>query len=230
MRKVYCIVCVLLALMFVASVKVFAQDEEVKVRNANEDPVPVENGFKKHNLFTGGNVTASFYTGGSLLGASPVLGYKLNDYFDAGVVINYVYNGSRDVYAYNDKLRQHVYGPGVFARAYPVSFLFAQAQLEQNFTNINYTSAGSARPSAKYSANATSLLLGGGLATGRSKGSTTFFYFSIMADVLKNRNSPYVDVSHDPNTGAERIKIVPVLRAGVSVGLFQKRYGVYEEY
>src|SRR5690606_8463857 len=112
---------------------------EIKVRNANEDPLPVEKGFKPHNLFTGGGITASFYTGGSILGASPVLGYKLNDYVDAGVVLNYVFQGSKDVYDYNDKLRQHVYGPGVFMRAYPVSFLFAQAQLEHNFTSINYT-------------------------------------------------------------------------------------------
>src|SRR5690606_2705630 len=118
------------------------------------------------------------------------------DYVDAGVVLNYVFQGSRDVHRFNDKLRQHVYGPGVFARAYPVSFLFAQAQLEHNFTNIKYTKPGSATPTSSYSANATSLLLGGGLSTGRAKGSTTFFYFSILADVLKNKNSPYVDVSH----------------------------------
>ncbi|MCH5689117.1 hypothetical protein LWM68_35615 [Niabella sp. W65] len=48
-----------------------------------------------------------------MLGASPVLGYKVNDYLDGGVVLNYVYTGSRDVYDYNDKLRQHVYGPGI---------------------------------------------------------------------------------------------------------------------
>ncbi|WP_346238016.1 hypothetical protein ABDK00_002960 [Niabella insulamsoli] len=219
--------CVLLTLTI--SNAVFAQDDEVKVRNANEDPEPIEEkGFKKHNLFTGGGVTASFFSGGSVLGASPVLGYKLNDYFDAGVVLNYVYNGSRDVYEYNDKLRQHVFGPGVFARAFPVPFLFAQAQLEHNFTNINYTGSGSARPDDKYRASATSLLLGGGLSTGRQKGGTTFFYFSVLADVLKDANSPYVDVSFDPNSGARRVQIVPVIRAGVNVGLFQKRYGVYD--
>ena len=215
----------LLALVSATSFNAMAQQEEVKVRNANEDPLPVEKGFKPHHLFTGGGVTASFYSGGSLLGASPVLGYKLNDYVDAGLVLNYVYQGSRDVYDYNDKLRQHVYGPGVFLRAYPVSFLFAQAQLEQNFTNINYTAPGSATPTSQYSANATSLLLGGGLATGRTKGSTTFFYLSILADVLKDKNSPYVDVNYNG-----RVQIVPVVRAGVNVGLFQKRYGVYEEY
>jgi len=230
MKKVVCTMTLLLPLLFSGINNVFAQEEAIEVKNANEGPAPIEKGFKKHRLFTGGGVTASFYTGGSLLGASPVLGYQLNDYFDAGVVLNYVYTGSRDVYDYNDKLRQHVYGPGIFARAYPISFLFAQAQLEHNFTNVNYTAAGSGRISDKYNASATSLLLGGGVSTGRSKGGTTFFYFSVLADVLKNRNSPYVDLSYDPNTGAERVKIVPVLRAGVSIGLFQKRYGDYQEY
>lgn len=226
MKKIYCV----LTLVIAVSSFVIAQDEEVMVRNANKDPLPAEKEAKKQKLFTGGNITVSFYSGGSILGASPVLGYKLNDYLDAGVVLNYVYQGSRDVYVYNDKLRQHVYGPGVFARVYPVSFLFAQAQLEQNFTNIKYISPASATPTDKYSANATSLLVGAGLSTGRSKGGTSFFYFSVLADVLKNRNSPYVDLSHDPNTGAERIRIVPVIRAGVNVGLFQKRFAGYEAY
>lgn len=229
MKKFLCVSGMLAVCMLALNVTVFGQDEEVKVRNANEDPDPATvKGFKKENLFTGGGVTASFYTGGSLLGASPVLGYKLNDYFDAGVVVNYVYTGSRDVYSYNDKLRQHVYGPGVFARAYPVPFLFAQVQLEHNFTNVNYTASGSGRISDKYSASATSLLLGGGLSTGRIKGGTTFFYFTVLADVLKDRNSPYVDLSRDPNTGADRVRILPVLRAGVNVGLFQKRYNRFD--
>lgn len=231
MKKAFYVLGVLLTLMAHAQTSV-AQEEEVTVRNANEqesEPGQEEKGFKKHHLFTGGGVTASFFTGGSVLGASPVLGYKVNDYLDGGVVLNYVYNGSRDVYEYNDKLRQHVFGPGVFARVYPIPFLFLQAQLEQNFTSLNYTGSGSARPDEKYRANATSLLLGGGLSTGRAKGGTTFFYFSILADVLKDRNSPYVDVSFDPNNGAQRIRIVPVLRAGVNIGLFQKRYGVYDE-
>ena len=228
MKKVY---AGFLGLLLLAATNIFAQDEEVAVRNENANSLPTEKGLKKENLFTGGSLTASFFTGGSVLGASPVLGYKINDYLDGGVVLNYVYNGSRDVYEYNVKLRQHVFGPGVFVRAYPLPFLFAQAQLEQNFTSINYTTSGSANPTDKYRANATSLLLGGGLSTGRTKGSTTFFYFSVLADVLKDRNSPYVDISTNFNTGEERIRIVPVLRAGLSVGLFQKRYGnEYVEY
>lgn len=230
MKKIYCIACIIVVLLITASYNTFAQNDSIKVRNANEDDenMMTENGFKKQNLFVGGGVTASFYSGGTVLGLSPMLGYKLNDYIDAGVTLNYIYSGSRDVYDYNDKYRQHVFGPGVFTRIYPIPFLFAQAQLEHNFTNVNYTSAGEVRPSSKFNANATSLLLGGGYSTGRAKGSTTFFYVSILADVLKNRNSPYVDIDYDPRTGNERIRIAPVIRAGVNVGLFQKRYGVYD--
>lgn len=229
MKRFYCFLCVLLALIFVSGTDAFAQDEEIKVRNANETSEIPEKGFKKHNLFTGGGVTASFYNGGAVLGASPVLGYKLNDYMDAGVVINYVYNGARDYNYSNDKFRQHVFGPGLFARAYPVPFLFAHVQLEENFTNQKYYLPGSATPDIKTNTNATSLLVGGGLSTGRIKGGTTFFYFSVLADILKNRNSPYVNVDYY-GTPNEKIRILPVIRAGVNVGLFQGRYGVYQEY
>ncbi|MGJ7030475.1 hypothetical protein [Niabella hirudinis] len=222
MKKIFCIASALL--LIIAS---RAQDEPVKVRNANEDQ-PEEKGFKKENLFTGGGVTASFYSGGSVLGVSPVLGYKINDYFDGGVVLNYVFNGTRDYYEPNDKYRQHVWGPGAFVRAYPIPFLFLQAQFEQNFTNQKYTPKPESNMYApgSFSANAPSLLLGGGYSTGRIKGGTTFFYLSILADVLKNRNSPYVDVVY-PNTADERVRILPVIRAGVNVGLFQGRYGRY---
>lgn len=230
MNRFYCVLCIWLPFLL-TSTHLFAQDEEVKVRNANNNPEVLEKGFKKHNLFTGGGVTASFYNGGTVLGVSPVLGYKLNDYVDAGVVVNYVYNGVRDWKEVNDKFRRHVYGPGIFARVYPVPFLFAQAQLEQNFIAENYIAKpGSAYyNSGKFRGNASSLLLGGGLSSGRIKGGTTFFYFAVLADVLKNRNSPYVDVDNygQPN---EKVRILPVVRAGVNVGLFQRRYGVYDEY
>jgi len=43
----------------------FAQDEEQ------------QKGFKKENLFTGGSVTMSFYSGGTILGANPILVTRL---------------------------------------------------------------------------------------------------------------------------------------------------------
>ncbi len=185
-----------------------------------------EKGFKKENLFTGGSVTISFFNKQTLLGANPIFGYKLTDWADAGLAFNFVYNSSRDYQAFNDKIRQTVYGPGVFARLYPIRFLFVQGQLEHNFSTVKYippTTSGIGN--SKWTNGANSLLLGAGLAQGRAPGSTSFFYISLLFDVLKNENSPYVNVSVNPNNPSQRrVDMVPIIRAGVNVGLFQGKY------
>ncbi|HET9824912.1 MAG TPA: hypothetical protein VFP87_06230, partial [Chitinophagaceae bacterium] len=176
-------------------------------------------GFKKENLFTGGSITASFYSRGTILGANPYFGYKLANWVDAGVAFNYTYQGSKDNYAFNDKIRQHVFGPGVFTRVYPLSFLFLQAQAEHNFNNWTYTYPDGSKLKEKTDAN--SLLLGGGWAQGRQRGSNTFFYLALLFDVLKNPNSPYVDNVYDGSGTLLRTDIVPILRAGINIALFQ---------
>lgn len=207
------------------SLPAFAQDEPT-VRNANEDEdrVPIEEkGFKKENLFTGGNVTLSFASGYTVLGASPMIGYKLNNYLDAGAVVNYVFTGARDYLEYNDKVRQHTYGTGVFMRAYPVPFLFAQVQPEYNFITRKYVNADKSYKNT-VTTSAPSFLIGGGYAGGRSKGGTNFYYMSILVDVLKKQYSPYVDVDYNADGSVRRVRMQPIIRAGYNIGLFQKRY------
>lgn len=207
--------CILALLGLCIMASSFAQDEE------GEN----EGGFKKENLFTGGSVTLSFFNGQTLLGANPVLGYKLADWVDAGLALNFLYSSSRDNYVYDDKLKQTVLGPGVFTRLYPVKFLFVQGQFEHNYSTQKYSQPGGG-PVEKAKADANSLLLGGGFAQGRERGSTSFFYISILFDVLKNINSPYVNVDYNPNNPSlpPRITMSPIIRAGVNIGLFQGRY------
>jgi hypothetical protein len=52
--------------------------------------------------------------------------------------LNYNYNATSDYPLFNDKIKQHTYGAGVFTRIFPVRFLFVQGQIEQNFINIRY--------------------------------------------------------------------------------------------
>src|SRR5437016_3055999 len=111
-----------LIILLTVAIQLSAQDEKQES----------DKGFKKENLFTGGTI----------LGASPMFGYKLANWVDAGIAFNYTYQGRRDYIYFNDKLRQHVFGPGVFARLYPVRFLFVQGQFEHNFTNLTYTDPG----------------------------------------------------------------------------------------
>jgi hypothetical protein len=64
--------------------------------------------------------------------------------------------------------------------------------------------------------------LGAGYAQGRGQGSNTFYYISVLFDVLKNRYSPYVDVIN-LNTPQQRVTMTPIIRAGFNIGLFGGR-------
>jgi hypothetical protein len=196
--------------------------------SAQDEKEQKDKGFKKENLFTGGSVTASFFSGGTILGANPMFGYQLANWIDAGIVFNYTYQGRRDYIYFDDKLRQNVFGPGAFARLYPVRFLFIQGQFEHNFTSVKYTYPYGLVVKDKTDAN--SLLVGAGIAQGRQRGSNSFFYISVLVDVLKNPSSPYVNNVYNQSTGElVRTDLVPIVRAGINIALFQGSQGRYNE-
>lgn len=175
------------------------QDEEIKT------------GFKKENLFVGGTVAFGIGSGQTSFGLGPYFGYSINKYIDAAVSINYNYVSQRDYYS-PTKYRQTIIGPGAFIRIFPVKFLFAHAQFEQNFIQQR-TIYGSGFPDDKTHLNVSSFLIGPGYASGRDE-SKSFYYISVLFDVVKNINSPYVD-----NQG----RVDPIFRAGYNIALFQGR-------
>jgi hypothetical protein len=209
---------ILAALIFLSTASIVcAQDEHAQGE---------KKGFKKENLFTGGSVTVSFFNGQTLLGANPIFGYTIADWIDAGLSFNFLYNGARDYYEFNDRIRQTVYGPGVFTRLYPIKFLFVQGQFEHNFSTLKYIPApGSVNYIGdKITTGTNSMLIGGGFAQGRERGGGSFYYISVMVDVLKNINSPYVNVVYNPdNPSQRRITMAPIIRAGFNIALFQGR-------
>ncbi len=191
------------ALFAAISFAALAQDEEEKA------------GFKKENLFTGGNLTLQFGNRITTLGLSPYFGYSVNKFIDVAASLNFNYTSQRDYAVMDDKVRQTIYGPGTFVRLYPVKFLFAQAQYEFNFIKQRYIQPG--YPDQKETFDAHSFLIGGGYAGGREQGSNSFYYFSVLWDIGKNQYSPYKDYLR---------RAVPIFRAGYNVGLFQgKRRG-----
>lgn len=185
--------------------------------------VEEEKGFKKENLFTGGSITLSFFNGGTIIGANPIFGYKLTNWLDAGVAVNFVSSTQRDYLQFDDKVKQTVYGGGVFTRVYPVNFLFLQGQLEHNFIKLRYIPATSSYLPYSETVDANSLLVGGGYCQGRQPGSNTFYYVAVLFDVLKNDNSPYVNLAVDPSTGRTSVRATPLIRAGINIGLFEGR-------
>lgn len=169
--------------------------------------------FNRENLFVGGDITLGFGNNYTALGASPYFGYSLNKYVDVAASFNYIYTSQRDYLIYGDKVRQTQFGPGAFVRLYPLKFLFAQAQFEHNFITAKYLPADNSGylPSTQ-KIDANSLLVGAGYAGGREEDNKSFYYFSISWDVLRNKNSPYVD-------GLGRA--LPIIRAGYNIALFQ---------
>jgi hypothetical protein len=181
-----------------------AQDEE---REEEE-----KKGFKKENLFTGGSISLAFYNNTFLIGASPVFGYSIAKWIDAGLVGNYNYTSYRDVSVFDDKLRQSVYGGGAFMKLYPVRFLFAQAQFEHNFIRQKYMPP-SGGTSQVTTTDASSFLIGAGYTTSRDPESgQPFFYLAVLFDILRNDYSPYTDAYG---------RTIPIIRAGIQVPLFQ---------
>lgn len=193
---------ILLTLLLNALVVVQAQEEETEEKR----------GFKKEKLFTGGSLSIGYFNSQFQVGVNPVFGYSLTRWIDAGILVNYTYVSQSEYSFTVDKLRQSVYGAGVFARIFPVKFLFLQGQFEHNWIRqkVIYFSGSS----DVFKEDANSLLVGGGYTSGREPGGG-FFYFAVLVDVMNDEFSPYIDRS---NGGRKK---VPILRAGVQVPLFQ---------
>lgn len=169
--------------------------------------------FKKENLFVGGDLTLGFSNIYTAIGVSPYFGYSLNRFVDVAVSFNFNYTSQRDYFVIGDKVRQTIYGPGSFVRVYPFRFLFAQAQVEHNFVKLRYIPANNSGyiPSTDR-VDANSFLVGAGYAGGRDRFSKSFYYISVSWDLIRDKNSPYVD-------GQGRA--IPIIRAGYNIALFQ---------
>lgn len=175
-----------------------AQDESEKQKSY--DPT---------NWFTGGSISVGAGYSTFNAGLHPHFGYTLAKWIDVAGVVNFEYQSQRDVY--NNKYRSTTYGLGAFTRIYPVHFLFIQAEPEYNFIAqklIPVSGTGN-----KVTLHAPSLLLGAGFITSRSD-KNTFTYLSILVDVIKDINSPYIDGYGN---------IHAIIRGGINIGLNRKR-------
>lgn len=192
--KISLIIC-----SFLFSLHVFAQDKDEK-----------SNAVEPSNWFTGGSVSLGAGNGTFNAGIHPHFGYTLAKWVDVAGVVNFEYQTQRDVY--NNKYRSTTYGFGAFTRIFPVHFLFIQAEPEYNFIKQRFIPA-TGGSEFRETLHAPSLLVGGGYTTSRS-GKNSFTYLSVLVDVIKDINSPYVDGYGN---------LLPIIRAGVNIGLNRKR-------
>ena len=178
----------------------------------NEVDEPAK-GFKKENIYLGTGLNLGFGNHSFTVGLNPEIGYSFNKWLDAGIAFNVNYF-SQNAYDFGGttQFRNFNYGGGPYLRLWPVNFLFVQAQPEYNWSNSTRKDV-TTNQSSTFKDNVGSLLLGVGYGT-RMIGSS-YSYFTLMIDVLQNRNSPYRDLyTNDP---------LPVLRAGFGFYLKPRR-------
>jgi hypothetical protein len=172
-------------------------------------------GFLKQNLFLGGSLSLGFSGYDFNIGGSPEIGYSLNKWLDAGVLVNLNYSSERadpNLY-YNPDVRSRSfnYGAGLFGRVYPLPFLFLQVQPEYNWIDYNYKDMGTGATTT-FNTKASSMLLGIGY--GQRVVGKGSFYIALLFDALDNPYSPYRDFN-----GAA----LPVVRAGFDFYLHPNR-------
>jgi hypothetical protein len=197
---------VLTGCLIMSAVAAMAQDRMPGRVNTYTDE-GTGTGFRKENLFVGGSLGLGFVDYQFSIGVNPEIGYSLNRWLDAGVVVNFTYNSvSPDPSGvYNPDLseKEFIYGGGLFARVYVLPAFFLTAQPEFNWTHDRQVYEGRNGGTYVFSANAPSLLLG--LGYGRRMIGQGTFWLAVMLDVLGNTNSPYNDIYGHP---------LPVIRAG----------------
>lgn len=201
-------------LLLLFFVMLFAGSQAQVASLAGEDES--ESGFfKKEKLFTGGSFTFSFLNNGIAFGVNPHLGYSVTNWFDVALSMNVNHFGQRDIQFAGDKIRQMTYAPGAFVRVFPLNFLFLQAQYEHSWIRQRYVyPSGNSIPDDITRLDAGSLLLGAGYSGNRRPGSNSYFYFTVLYDVLEDPQSPYVNSAG---------RAFPIFRAGVNIALFQRR-------
>jgi hypothetical protein len=196
--------------LLIAGLGVFAQDR-MPQRVYTYSDAGASGGFNKENLFLGGSLALGIGSYQFNVGVSPEIGYSLTSWLDAGAVVNFNYNSIRADPYYDNNIRYRTfnYGGGVFARAYPLPFLFFTAQPEYNWISQNAKDMTSGA-TATLNTSAASLLVG--LGYGQRVIGQSSFYIALMFDVLGDKNSPYNDFNGHP---------LPVIRAGFNVYLHQ---------
>ncbi len=142
----------------------FAQPEYDNPNRKHEDETEPTTGFKKENLFLGGNfgLGVGSYTN---INISPQIGYHLSPMFDAGVGINFQYISEKtyDYQGYDySKITQFVTGGNIFGRFYPFKQGFIQLQPEFNYLTYKESYYTGGAPTYKFTRVVPSLLVGAG--------------------------------------------------------------------
>lgn len=176
----------LVALMFFA-VSGFAQVQDTTTVSTQDETAQEENTLPKPKLdrsriYYGGYVTMNFSKNYSVIGAQPLVAYKLTPKLSVGTQVSYEYiSDSR----YIEDQNGSNYGASIFSRYRVSPRLYAHTEFSLMSYKWFYVNGSEDRKLAPM------LYVGGGYSQPISK--NTWLNAQVLFDVLNHENSPYKD-------------------------------------
>lgn len=153
---------------------------------AQEEEDVREKGFRKENLFFGGNFGLGFGSNSTNIQVSPQVGYRFNNFVAAGAGINFNYFSYKyEWLGYRENFG--VAGLNIFGRVYPISVVLLQVQPEANYVwgKAKYNNGSEVKLDGKV---VPSLLVGGGAAIPMGSGAMLLM---VQYDLLQRPMNPY---------------------------------------
>ena len=146
---------------------------------ATQKPAKQAQKINKNKIYYGGYANLSFgkYT---VIGAEPMIGYKLTPKLSVGGKFSYEYIKDK---RYNEEYSTSNYGFSVFSRLRVTQGLYAHAEYSTMNYQLYYEDGSNKRKWVPF------LLVGGGISQPVTK--NTWFNAEVLFDVLQNKNSPY---------------------------------------
>lgn len=196
-----------LALLLLGAASLHAQEVyNSSGRRAAARPKQQNTGFDPNRIIFGGGIAFGFNSNSLVLGASPILGYRLTGRLAAGIGVGYLYYRIKEEVALYDPtiggMRTFPYKssllyPSIWSRFLITQNIFAHAEFEYDFQTYKYYDIDSdpASPTVNRPVQFTdkvqtqALLLGGGLRQPIS--TNTSILAMVLYDVLQQPRSPY---------------------------------------
>nr|WP_319512536.1 hypothetical protein [uncultured Draconibacterium sp.] len=183
MFKFYSISIVLATILMVTCVRnVNAQDANFfsSGETLSQDSRHSSANYNPNNMYYGGYLNMNFSKNYSVIGAQPLIGYKLTPELSLGTQLSFEYiSDSR----YYDKQNGSNYGASIFSRYRITPYFYAHTELALMSYKWFYTDGSDERKLAPM------IYVGGGISQPISE--NTWLNAQVLFDVLNHENSPY---------------------------------------
>lgn len=220
---------IILFVLVISSSNLLAQEQRINYNKpVRVGEKAVEKGFSVDKMIYGGGLFGGAGYGYVAAGFTPMVGYRINDYFSAGISLGYQYYNYKDRIVlmhpvsgqflyYN--LQYHIITPGLWGRVVLFKNFFIHSEFEYHVTNYkNYEFDRGQMRVRKFRDNITvpCLLVGGGLRQPMSDRASFVLYalYDVLQNIPSNQVSNGSGQMYSKSPYANRLDI----RIGVNVG------------